>query len=111
MRSRLRRSVVLIFIDDSRGGISTTGFCFWNVVVVDQDRKLQVAMGAMTMSASNEAVYWILSSLASMTLEAKDVVQGMISDLGESTVHLQSLNILLLIYVLLSNRDQGRPCQ
>ena len=40
MRTRLRRDGIFIFIDDSRSGINTCGFCFWNVVVVDQDGRV-----------------------------------------------------------------------
>jgi len=84
MRSRLRRHGRFIFIDDSRSGINTSGFCFWNVIVVDQDFRAQVAMGAMTMHASNEAVSWVLSSMISMAPDVEHVIKGLMSDLGES---------------------------
>ena len=35
MRSRLRRKGTFIFIDDSRSRISSCGFCFWNIVIVN----------------------------------------------------------------------------
>ena len=83
MRNRMRRWGVLIFLDDSRSGINTSGFSFWNVMIVDHEYCPQVGMGAMTMSASNEAVHWILTSLIHMTPEVKELVEGMLSDLGE----------------------------
>ncbi|KAL7492794.1 hypothetical protein ACHAWT_001821 [Skeletonema menzelii] len=82
MRRRLRDSGRLIFLDDSRSGINTAGFCFWNVVVVDHNGKVQTVMGAMTMSPTNAAVYWVLSSMVEMTPEAADIVQCLMSDLG-----------------------------
>ena len=84
MRSRLRHHGRFMFIDDSRSGINTSEFCFWNVVVVDQDFKQQVAMGAMTMHVSNETVSWILSSMISMASDMEHLIKGMMSDLGES---------------------------
>ena len=84
MRSHLRHRGRFIFIDDSRSGINTSGFCFWNVVVVDQDFRPQVAMGAMTMHASNEAVSWVLSSMISMAPDVEHLIKGIMSDLGES---------------------------
>ena len=83
MRTRLRRDGIFIFIDDSRSGINTCGFCFWNVVVVDQDGKVHTVLGAMTMHASNAAVHWVLSSMVDMCPEAVEIVQGVLSDLGE----------------------------
>ena len=57
---------------------------FWNVIVVDQDFRAQVAMGAMTMHASNEAVSWVLSSMISMAPDVEHLIKGIMSDLGES---------------------------
>lgn len=85
MRRRLRDSGMIIFLDDSRSGINTAGFCFWNVVVIDHNGKVQTVMGAMTMSPTNEAVYWVLSSMVQMTPEAADTVQCLMSDLGKKT--------------------------
>ena len=85
MRTRLRRNGVFIFLDDSRSGINTSGFCFWNIVVVDGDGKVHTVMGAMTMSASIEAVRWMLWSMVDMCPEAVDIVKGTMSDLGESS--------------------------
>ena len=42
-------------------------------------------MGAMTMSASIEAVRWMLWSMVDMCPEAVDIVKGTMSDLGESS--------------------------
>lgn len=102
MRSRLIRHGKLIFVDDSRSGISTSNFCFWNVVLIDQDGKVQVAMSGMTMSPSNEAVYWLLSSMVSMTPEAADVVRSMISDLGMYCVLCHAYNCVLAFSSILT---------
>jgi len=83
MRRRLRDYGKIIFVDDSRSGINKDGFCFWNVVVIDHNGKVQTVLGAMTMSPTNEAVYWVLSSMVQMTPEAADVVQCLMSDLGK----------------------------
>ncbi|KAL7532284.1 hypothetical protein ACHAXR_004536, partial [Thalassiosira sp. AJA248-18] len=82
MRARCRTKGVLHFLDDSRSGISTSGFCFWNFVIVDQDGKVEMTMGGMTMSPSNDAVRWLCSSLVSMCPEAADVVEAIMSDMG-----------------------------
>ena len=95
MRSRLRRHGTFIFVDDSRSGINTSGFCFWNICVIDQDRKVQVVMGGMTMSASNEAVQWLFASLVSMTPEAANIVEGLMSDLGKG---MMALFLLITIH-------------
>ncbi|KAL7535174.1 hypothetical protein ACHAXR_006321 [Thalassiosira sp. AJA248-18] len=50
MRARCRTKGVLQFLDDSRSGINTSGFCFCNFVIVDQDGKFGTTMGGMTMS-------------------------------------------------------------
>ncbi|EJK50572.1 hypothetical protein THAOC_30397, partial [Thalassiosira oceanica] len=53
MGGRLKNSgKAMLFMDDSRSGINTSGFCFWNLVIVDADGKVGVVLGAMTMSAS-----------------------------------------------------------
>ena len=45
--------------------------------MIDQDGKSQVVLGAiMTMSSSNDEVYWLLSCMVSM-------VNGLLSDLGK----------------------------
>ena len=71
MRARLRRYGTIIFLDDSRSGINSSGFCFWNVVVIDEEGRVQTTMGAMTMGASDEAVEWILKSMVGMCPEVK----------------------------------------
>jgi len=96
MRHRLKKYGVFIFLDDSRSGINTSGFCFWNVVIIDHDGKVQTVMGAMTMTASNEAVKWILSSMVSMCPEAETTVKGTMSDLGELKVYI----LLFPLYTL-----------
>ena len=82
MHARLLRHGKFIFIDDSRSGINSSAFCFWNLCCIDQDRKVQSVMGAMTMNPTNESVEWVLSSLVSMTPEAALIVKGMMADLG-----------------------------
>lgn len=96
MRKRLRDFGMMIFLDDSRSGINTAGFCFWNVVVVDHNGKIQTVMGAMTMSPTNEAVYWVLSSMVQMTPESADIVQCLMSDLGEKTFLCAPSNTIVL---------------
>ena len=39
MRARLIAKGIVIFADDSRSGINTSGFCFWNIMILNQDRK------------------------------------------------------------------------
>lgn len=103
MRSRVRRHGRLIFIDDSRSNINTSGFCFWNVVVVDQDGKIGTGMGAMTMSNSDEAVKWIVQSLVSMCPEAAHVVEAMLSDFGETLDIAPSKTLLFHTFFSLTN--------
>ena len=54
------------------------------MVVVDQDFKQQVAMGATTMYTSNEAVSWVLLSMISMAPDVEHLIKGSMSDIGES---------------------------
>ena len=82
MRARLKAKGAVIFADDSRSGINTSGFCFWNIMILNQDRKAFCVMGAMTMDASNDAVEWILGSMVSMCPQASEVVQKTMSDLA-----------------------------
>ena len=93
MRTRLRRDGIFIFIDDSRSGINTCGFCFWNVVVVDQDGRVHTVLGAMTMHASNAAVHWVLSSMVDMCPEAVDIVRGVLSDLGKFVIFIDHADV------------------
>ena len=82
MRARLIAKGIVIFADDSRSGINTSGFCFWNIMILNQDRKAFCVMGAMTMDASYFAVEWMLGSMVSMCPQAKNVVTKTMSDLG-----------------------------
>ena len=75
MRARLKAKGAVIFADDSRSGINTSGFCFWNIMILNQDRKAFCVMGAMTMDASNDAVECILGSMVSMCPPAEKIVQ------------------------------------
>ena len=75
-------------------------------------------MGAMTMTASNEAVKWILSSMVSMCPEAETTVKGTMSDLGELKVYilLFPLYTLQAGYLMESNfpiylRCHGGACE
>ena len=85
MRARLLRHGAMIFIDDTRSGVNTSNFCFWNVMVSDHEGKSQTVMGAMTMCASHDAVSWVLQSLVAMSPFAVDVVKATMSDLGKCT--------------------------
>ena len=86
MRARLRRYGIFLFLDDSRSGINSSGFCFWNVVVINEEGKVYTVMGAMTMGASNEAVEWLLKMMVEMCPEVADICIGTMSDLGKSTM-------------------------
>ena len=55
-----------LFIDESRGGICTSGFQFWIIILIDSAGTAKYNMGVMTMSSTYEAVGWLLESLASM---------------------------------------------
>ena len=83
MRARLRRCGVFIFLDDSRSGINSSGFCFWNAVTINEDGRVQTVMGAMTMGASNEAVEWLLKMMVEMCPEVDATCLGTMSDLGK----------------------------
>ena len=91
MRARLEKHGVMIFLDDTRSGVNTSNFCFWNVMVVDHEGKTQTVMGAMTMCASYDAVKWVLNSLVSMSPFASTTIKATMSDLG--TFHISSLPI------------------
>ncbi|EJK43672.1 hypothetical protein THAOC_37861 [Thalassiosira oceanica] len=69
-------------MDDSRSGINTSGFCFWNLVIVDADGKVGVVLGAMTMSASAEAITWVLQCLKEMSGFDLSGITVVMSDLG-----------------------------
>ena len=86
----------MIYIDDTRSGVNTSNFCFWNVVVTDHEGKTQTVMGAMTMCASHEAAEWVLKSLVSMSPFASETIKATMSDLGK----LPSLLLLAHIYLL-----------
>jgi hypothetical protein len=75
----------MIFLDDTRSGVNTSGFCFWNVMVSDHNGKSQTVMGAMTMCASHEAAYWVLKSLVDMSPFAAEIVKATMTDLGKVT--------------------------
>lgn len=87
MRGRLKKSGAMLVMDDSRSGINTSGFCFWNLVVVDADGKVGTVMGAMTMSASSDAVKWVLQSLQKMSgLDLSNIITVLMSDLGKTAL-------------------------
>jgi hypothetical protein len=83
MRARLRKFGAMIFMDDCRSGINDQGFCFWHVVIHNADGKVQTVLGGMTMTASNEAVEYILKALVTFCPEAVEVIEGMLADLGK----------------------------
>jgi len=53
---------------NTRNGITSSGFLFWNVMVVNCEGKILYRMGAMTMTHGDgdDAVDWVLKSLVSM---------------------------------------------
>ena len=65
MHCQLSCHGIFILVDDSRSGINTSGFFFWNVVIIDQDFKAHVVKGRMIMSAFNDTVYWLFILLLS----------------------------------------------
>jgi len=84
MGGRLKKSgKAMLFMDDSRSGINTSGFCFWNLVIVDADGKVGVVLGAMTMSASAEAITWVLQCLKEMSGFDISGITVVMSDLGK----------------------------
>ena len=85
MGGRLKKSgKAMLFMDDSRSGINTSGFCFWNLVIVDADGKVGVVLGAMTMSASAEAITWVLQCLKEMSGFDISGITVVMSDLGKT---------------------------
>ena len=110
MRARIRHSGKLAFLDDSRSGISTSGFCFWNIMILNQDRKSQTIMGAMTMCASQPAAYWVLTSMVAMAPHARNIIEATMSDLGELNVfHLQYYQLCSSIYISYSTAPPSAP--
>ena len=69
----------VLFIDDSRNETNTSGFAFWNLILVDSEGKY--AMGSMTISSSHDAVEWILNSMVEMYLPIREKAQSVLSDL------------------------------
>ena len=98
-RARLCRFGAFIFLDDSRSGINSSGFCFWNVVIVNEDGRVQTVMGAMAMGAINEAVEWSLKMTVEMCPEVVATCLGAMSDFGKfnGTCIVQSFDVLTLM--------------
>ena len=82
MRARLLVSRIKFFVDDSRSGINTSGFCFWNIMIINQYCKSHSVMGDMTMVPSDAAAYWVLRPLMSMCPPTIDIITKTMSDLG-----------------------------
>ena len=55
MRGRARQDAIMIVVGDSRTGINTSGFCFWNIMILNADRKAHTILGAMTMDPTDDA--------------------------------------------------------
>jgi hypothetical protein len=69
MRARLAKYGDVLFIDDTRSGVTSSGFSFWNVMVVNSEGKILYAgMGAVTMTHDDNAVDWLLKSLENFFL-------------------------------------------
>ena len=70
-------------------------FCFWNIVILKQDRKAFCVMGAMTMDASNYTVEWMIGSMVSMCPQAKNIVKKTMADLelGVTPIKKALLNV------------------
>ena len=64
--SRFLVSGFIIFVDYIRSGINISACCFWNIMILNQDRKSHLVMGAMTMDPSYAAVYWVIIYLVYM---------------------------------------------
>ena len=73
----------VLFIDDTRSGVSSSGFAFWNVIVVDEEGKAKYGMGAMTMTTDDGAVEWILKTLATLCPPISNIIRSTMSDLGK----------------------------
>jgi hypothetical protein len=85
MRARLAKFGDVLFIDDTRSGITSSGFSFWNVMVVNCEGKILYGMGAMTMTHGDDAVDWVLKSLVNIFPGIQSVAKTTMSDLGEHT--------------------------
>ena len=107
MRARLRKFGAMIFMDDCRSGINDQGFCFWHVVIHNADGKVQTVLGGMTMTASNEAVEYILKALVTFCPEAVEVIEGMLADLGKDHRRLVFLNFSLTDTIVISQYRTG----
>ena len=90
MRARLLVSRIIIFVDDSRSGINTSGFCFWNIMILNKERKSHSVMGDMAMDPSNAAAYWFLIHLISMCLPTIYIITKTMSDLILGMTHINN---------------------
>ena len=82
MRGRAKQDAIMIVVDDIRTGINTSGFCFWDIIILNADRKAHTILWAMTMDPTDEANYFVLASLVKMSPFVKDMVNVTISDIG-----------------------------
>ena len=113
VKIRLCRNGVSIFLDDNRSDIISSGFCFCNVVVVDQYGHTEVAMGAMMMTKSEASVFCILSSIVSMNPEAVDIVKALLSDIGKVYTsylffcrHIAISHFFFLLFMVIGIREE-----
>jgi hypothetical protein len=83
MRARLAKFGDVLFLDDTRSGVTSSGFSFWNVMVVNSEGKILYGMGAMTMTHGDDTVAWVLKSLVSMCTRIQMIAKTTLSDLGE----------------------------
>lgn len=63
MRGRLAKHGDVLWIDDTRSGVNSSGFAFWNIMIFDSEGKVKFGMGAMTISSEDSAVKWIFQAL------------------------------------------------
>ena len=82
MCAQLIAKGAIIFADDSHSDINTSGFCFWNIMILNQGRKVFCVMGTMTMDASYCAMELMLGSMVSMCPQAKNIFTKTISDIS-----------------------------
>jgi hypothetical protein len=85
MRARLAKYGDMLFIDDTRSGVTSSGFSFWNVMIVNSEGKILYGMGAMTMTHGDGAVDWLLKTIVKLFPGIKIVAKSTMSDLGVSS--------------------------
>ncbi|KAL7477838.1 hypothetical protein ACHAWX_000101 [Stephanocyclus meneghinianus] len=66
--------------------MNTSGFAFWNGILIDSDGKAKYAMGYMTMTSGYDTVEWIHSSLVAMYPPVQEKTVTVMSDLDNKFV-------------------------